>query len=647
MNPQRVVVVMIDTPAGMRYISDVEYRTAAADTPANTSFEARLIGDVTWSREMTIVLWGPGRSTGGVGAITILNSDGKFDDLRGGALRGRRFWVYEVEQGAAWSTRTLEFSAVVDRGEPQGYDQFQLMSADLLARLEVPASAVYEAADDVPDQLIGRPRPLAIGHPFSCPVVLVDEVDYIFDCHAAPEWYGVNVVRDQGFPITLGSGYRRAIAAGRYGIEKLARAFGRVVCDVRGATVQIAEIVGETPGNFTGGLTGWTSASTGSGSLAAIGGVLTFGRLSFGTGTAYITLGSLIVGQAYLFRIDVTAASAGSIELFCGSVVAQFNAPGSYTVAFVAASTSWQLRLTGSSGSVTVTVDNARLRQVRVIRRLTDIVRYLAVTIGPLEESDVDWTSVQALDDACPWQCSAWIDGVQTLRQALDQVLDSFCASMYEDRLGRLAVGQLRRPEGAADFVITEWMLADGSIPRLTPDLAPGLSRTVAGARNWYRYAPGELADDASLDPLIPVLTADYRERRTATASVHPGLGPRVGNIVPPRSDVAGSAAVASGGGRPASDVGIGTLLDNGDDLQDLADHIGALYPGDGELPEFLEIQALGRELKQIDPFDQGDIQLDRFAEGRRGVVKRIQVTAGQDAANLHVWMADLVLEKK
>jgi hypothetical protein len=201
--------------------------------------------------------------------------------------------------------------------------------------------------------------------------------------------------------------------------------------------------------------------------------------------------------------------------------------------------------------------------------------------------------------------------------------MDSVYGWVYTDASGDIAVGRLIPPEAADSPVaeITETELA-GEI-EVEPDLAPGLSTTVAGARNWYRYGEGELADGV-LDADRPILTADYRTRKTSTDPVGIELGARAGASV---SDLSAS--------------GIPTLLDDATDLQAAADYLADLYPAGMprrfyKVPCFITTTALAT----FKPGDKITLTYPRFGcdAGRALRVVAIEGRVGDDLCILRCW---------
>jgi len=139
-------------------------------------------------------------------------------------------------------------------------------------------------------------------------------------------------------------------------------------------------------------------------------------------------------------------------------------------------------------------------------------------------------------------------------------VLDTVLGWAYSLPDGRIAVGVLQPPDTGTltgTVLRSQWIAG----PTVERDKAPGLSKTVAGRRNWRPYSAGELIDDPAIDGIRTALTADHRTRKTAGA-VSSELGPRELDAIE-------------------------TLLSDATDVQALADLLPDLYPPTAK-PRFL-----------------------------------------------------------
>ena len=234
-----VIVVVLTTASNTYYFSDGAYLTKATDTPALRSFDARLIGKITYSREVTCATWGGGKSTTGLGAIELRNTDGGLDNLSvDDEVKGALLQIYEGFTDDAFAALTLKTTTRVDRVEPQGEKAQRIVTTSLLKKLdETPLQQTVYAVGDVIAQVELLPKPIAIGHPLSCPIPKVSDVDCEFDCHDSSSFGGVTMVRDAGYPLVESVGYVAATGLGRFGIEKLALPVGKVVAEIGRAHV--------------------------------------------------------------------------------------------------------------------------------------------------------------------------------------------------------------------------------------------------------------------------------------------------------------------------------------------------------------------------------------------------------------------------
>jgi hypothetical protein len=207
------------------------------------------------------------------------------------------------------------------------------------------------------------------------------------------------------------------------------------------------------------------------------------------------------------------------------------------------------------------------------IESLTNVLRYLLITRGPLAESDVDFDSIAALEIAAPYAISLYIDQPCTLASVLSEILDSFGGWWFFDRLGKFRVGRLEAPEGTPDLVIPAWQLDHKSIRR-TFDRAPGLSSACLGQRNFYVYDQSSLAGSL-LSPTVQQIGLDlqqqYRVRKVGTGSLAREY--THANNTSGSSILSDGADVARGG-----TGGMPTLFGGDSEIQDEATRRVALY---------------------------------------------------------------------
>lgn len=647
--PLPVVVVLLTIGETTHYFSDIEY----GDNGTNWH-DARIVGDIAYSRSGNCMLWGQRRNTGaGLGNIELLNTDGALDTLCTEQQFDASVSVYVVDQDQTMSAAVQIAAAPVLRIEAQGEQTVRIVTGSVVDLLDRPLQpSLYETGDGVA-MLIGRPRPVAIGKPLSCPIVLVNDVDYTYDVHDS-NFFGIVTVRDSGFPLNVGTlpseGYKIADPP-IHGIELLQQPVGRIVADIDAASAVGVPIIAAAEGDFATDLTDWTvtTLATGAGTASAtwvsgaaelIADKLTDGP--FDGVAAYAKLqfpATLVLGQRYDWSLSVDATMSGTAGYALVQVFFEpdSGAPGKFVTLYLTYATGattpsgtftapadGKLSITCGAAygaACTALIDAVRLDGVTSGGHVADIVEQLFARAG----LGVDLFSADALADleaARPWAASYWADGAERIANVVQSALDSVYGWSYVDASGDIAVGYLVPPEfGFAVIEITESELA-GEI-EIEPDLAPGLSSTVAGARNWYKYGEGELAD-ALADADRALLTADYRVRKTSTYAVGIELGPRDGLEV-----------------SELSKSGIPTLLDDEADIQAAADYLAMLYPASTprrfyKIPCFLNVT----QAATLAPGDKVRLTYDRFGcdAGRALRVVSIEGRAGDDLVILRCW---------
>lgn len=149
------------------YVSTNGFTSQAADTPAHTHFEGRLVSPFVFQR----TILGPnslgGRAAVGWGELELDNSDGYYNALvRNYAVDGRRAVVKAGKDLAAYSTFAVVFDGTAEGWRRSG-QSVRLRLRDLSWRLEVPLqTALYggTGGTDGPPSLTGVPKPYAIGY---------------------------------------------------------------------------------------------------------------------------------------------------------------------------------------------------------------------------------------------------------------------------------------------------------------------------------------------------------------------------------------------------------------------------------------------------------------------------------------------------
>lgn len=574
-NHQPVVAVVLHTVPPV-YLSDRAFVTAAGDTPPLLPFDARLSGKISWSAEVSCWVWGKDSRGSGLGAIEFRNDDGAFDWLvLAGGVKGARVDVLTGFTDQPLSAFRLEQTAILSDIVGIGEQRVRIVTSSLLDKTRVPLSPTLYADGETPVlSQVGRNRPHTIGRPLSCPIVLVDDVDFVYDVHDSDNWAGVSVVRDNGVVLTPGTGYARSVAPGRYGVGLLAGApVGKIVADVQGAMVA-STIISDADDGF-GNLVhqaDWTVIVRGAGDVAFEDGGVFFARPSV-FDTALIQYVFSLAPGSYRVTVTVPVHNSGSVDIKCsGNVVGTINGLGSFVFVFACAAPGDFVLIALPKSDLLL--GSIRLELLTDARRLPDVVPYLLARAG-IDLASVDMDSVLSLDAIAPWPVSHWSDGQVSIQGVLGHVMDSYCGWIVED-LGLIRVGRLSAPD-PLDSVATISLdeIAEGTEINVQIDTAPGFNSTIAGQPNWYVYATSEIADSLSAADKA-MLSSDYRVRRDVGVPVSPEVSP----VYRPLSS-AFDPAPGPRSARPTLLGGFGTCLDQADDCLALSAHVTALYPPD------------------------------------------------------------------
>ena len=642
-----ITVVQLRVGETTYYLSDAEY----GDNNSRWH-DCRLVGDIGYSRggECVLHTGGGRRGTGGLGNIEVLNVDGAHDSLVTGPQDDADVRVFKVYQDEPMSAAVATAAAIVTDIEGRGEENLRIVTGDLRSRLDVPLQPDLYATGEAAATVVGRPRPVAIGTPYSCPIVLVDEVDYEYDVHDSA-LFDIVKVRDSGIELALGTlpgdGYKIA-ASPINGIELLQQPVGRVVADIDATTAAAESIIGAAEGDFDADIADWTVATetSGGGTAGAVWDTGTALLSADGTGASapfpYVDFSfptALTAGQTYSYALDAEVTISGT----GGSLVqVQFRpdslVPGEYVQILLATATGTHalsgqfvapaagklfIRCGAVAGeTASAVVDNVRLDRVAAGGDVADVIEQLLARAG-ISSDKIDTDSLDEIRTDRPWAVAYFADGAVTIAEVMQQVLDSIYGWHYITPDNRIAFGFLRPPEeaDASVLTITEANL-DGGI-EVSADLAPGLSTTVSGARNWYRYGPGELAD-AVTDADRALLTADYRIRCTATDPVGQYLGRRQGASVSRQSE-----------------AGIATLLTDGTDIQAAADYLAELYP-EGVVRKWYRIPVLlsDAQMAALKPGQKITLQRDRYGCDAGRALRFLDITArdGDGTAVLLAW---------
>lgn len=176
----------VTTIATLRFSSH-GYTTSPSDSPANTHFEARLLGDVNFEQSISIGGGSLGRAALGFGEIALHDGDGSlFTTLQGYAVDGRALRIKVANGNGArignWPA-IAGFSTVFAGtaiGLRRDARAIRVRLRDTLSKLQVPAQASTFAGTggvEGPPNLKGIPKPQAWGQVFNVTPVYLGVTD--------------------------------------------------------------------------------------------------------------------------------------------------------------------------------------------------------------------------------------------------------------------------------------------------------------------------------------------------------------------------------------------------------------------------------------------------------------------------------------
>lgn len=481
--------------SGGPYFSTIGYTSLPTDTPASTSFQARIKGSISYEREVGCSVWRNSGTRVAIGSIMLLNTDGGLDAQLAQQWRDRIGTLQRGLQGESYDGQDHVAYVVVDSiTTPEQY-RVELKLRDKGALLEVAAQQnVYGVIASVPE-LEGTPKPFGFGSLEGVPLTLVHAGNLDFDLlDETPT--DITEVTDEGVILEEGVEWQESPASGVYGVRLL-----------------------ENPGPG-------------------------------------------------------------------GKQVAALQGP--------------------SVGSM-------------LIEQLPDVIAYLLNrSEGRVYPDEVDPYSIDELNALAPYKLCWWCRDATTIASILTQIMDSFMGWWYFDRLGNLRVGRLEAPEDMSESAIlelTKLNIKGGITPRL--DTAPGLSDSVAFARNWSPYE-AIAGGVAALEPARAArIRAPYQVRRGVN-TLHPTYAHAIG--APPMM----------------------TCLSDGADAQTEADRRTALYSIERYFYDVPKAFIEGSLVYTLEPGDTVLVTNERFGFGNSKPLKVVSAKGLLDSSSepLVLWGA-------
>lgn len=156
---------------------------------------------------------------------------------------------------------------------------------------------------------------------------------------------------------------------------------------------------------------------------------------------------------------------------------------------------------------------------------LLDYYREIFARAG-VEDSEWVPADLQAIDDATGYSFGVYLPSEIMVDDALRLPLDSYCATLFQDHLGRYRVRRLVDPSTIADGDIVAEFTNDDIDSGVTPrqDLAPGLTAAMGARTNWRMFSDADIVSDELAVPpaLRTMLKRDSQFIETSPLTLAP-----------------------------------------------------------------------------------------------------------------------------
>jgi len=241
------------------YYSDNDYTSQAADTPASTIFDGRIVEAPMQIRREMFGMSGVGVLTRISGQIALTNYDGGLDALVASyGLDGRRITVSLGDPADAYANFGTVFAGVIATRPSVKMDTCDILLADASGRLVVPFNTNTYAGTGAAEggaDLKGKPKPLAFGNCLNISAPLVDSALLIYQVHDGLA-SDVPAAYDRQVVLTKGADYvsytdmtTNAPAAANYRVLKTATGSYFRLGSTPAGTVT-ADVLGDATGGY-------------------------------------------------------------------------------------------------------------------------------------------------------------------------------------------------------------------------------------------------------------------------------------------------------------------------------------------------------------------------------------------------------------
>lgn len=226
-SPSRATAVLVEAVARIAgvettlYLSNTGYTTGAADTPANTTYRAKLTGGGQITEKLDLSNSGAGMS---FGDLEFDNSQGDLDAWLSYVWASRSVQIYVGDMTWPRTNFRLVFSGIIDDLGSAGRDVLNLKVRDKLQQLN---TAVTDTKLGGSTTNADRLLPLCFGEVHNIEPLLIDPATLKYQVHQGAIEQIIEV-RDNGVPVT----FTPTLSAGTFVLA--ASPAGQITCSVQG-----------------------------------------------------------------------------------------------------------------------------------------------------------------------------------------------------------------------------------------------------------------------------------------------------------------------------------------------------------------------------------------------------------------------------
>lgn len=247
----------------------------------------------------------------------------------------------------------------------------------------------------------------------------------------------------------------------------------------------------------------------------------------------------LIEGEKYRLTFDTHAntITSGTINVRVGNITIESvaivgSSPQSHIVEFTMPTPVVHSRLTihaNAPNEVDVSVDNVVLEQdITTTCGIENFLYHLMVTMGGIDESKINWSSINQLHTDKNYEIGYFTDKVVNVQTVLNEVNSTYNSWIIDNGDGLISMNYLKDPSGQpVDFAITKSNQAGPE--SVENDWGKGLKDSIGCRKNYYVWDRDRLSAQVS-NKTANLLIKDYRKIKTTEETIHPFYSHAIGN---------------------------------------------------------------------------------------------------------------------